>query len=169
MWTKLFWFSPKSVYIMGVWGRIIIEHKSFCFMGFPDSSVGQELACNAGDPGSVPGLGRSTGEGIGDPLQYSWASLVVQLVKNHLQCRRPGFDPWVGNIPWRREWLTTPVFLPGEFHWLYSPWGCKESDTTEWFSLSFCFAESFPWVLFFLVSEEENFNWKVNLEKGIKY
>ena len=49
---------------------------------FPDSSVGKESTCNAGDPGSSPGLGRSAGEGIGYPLQYSWASLVVQLVKN---------------------------------------------------------------------------------------
>ena len=51
-------------------------------MGFPDSLVGKESACNAGDPGSIPGWGRSTGEGIGYPLQYSWASLVAQLVKN---------------------------------------------------------------------------------------
>ena len=47
-----------------------------------------------------------------------------------LQCRRPGLDPWVGKIPWRRERLTTPVFWPGEFHGLYSPWGHKELDTT---------------------------------------
>ena len=52
------------------------------FMGFPDSSVGKESACNAGDSGSIPGSGRSAGEGIGYPLQYSWASLVAQLVKN---------------------------------------------------------------------------------------
>ena len=51
-------------------------------MGFPDSSAGKESACNAGDPGSIPGLGRSAGEGVGYPLQYSWASLVAQLVKN---------------------------------------------------------------------------------------
>ena len=51
------------------------------FQGFPDSSVGKESACNTGDPGSIPGLGRSGGEGIGYPLQYSWASLVAQLVK----------------------------------------------------------------------------------------
>ena len=50
--------------------------------GFPDSSVGTESACSAGDPGSVPGSGRSTGEEIGYPLQYSGASLVAQLVKN---------------------------------------------------------------------------------------
>ena len=49
---------------------------------FSDSSVGKESACNAGDPGSIPGLGRSAGEGIGYPLQYSWASLGAQLVKN---------------------------------------------------------------------------------------
>ena len=50
-------------------------------MGFPGSSAGKESGCNAGDPGSIPGLGRSAREGIGYPLQYSWASLVAQLVK----------------------------------------------------------------------------------------
>ena len=50
--------------------------------GFPDSSVGKESACCAGDPGLIPGSGRSSGEGIGYPLQYSWASLVAQMVKN---------------------------------------------------------------------------------------
>ena len=83
--------------------------------GFPHNSVGKESACNAGYPGSIPGLGRSAGEGIGYPLQCSWASLVAQLVKNCLQCGRPGFDPWVGKIPWRRERLPTPEFWPGEF------------------------------------------------------
>ena len=52
-----------------------------------------------------------------------------------LQCRRPGFDPWVGKIPWRRERLPTPVSWPGESHGLYSPWGHKESDGTKWLSL----------------------------------
>ena len=50
-------------------------------MGFPDSSAGRESACNAGDPGSIQGSGRSPGEGIGYPLQYSWASLIAQTVK----------------------------------------------------------------------------------------
>ena len=45
-------------------------------------------------------------------------------------------SPGVGKIPWRREQLPTPVFWPGEFHGLYSPWGHKKSDTTEWLSLS---------------------------------
>ena len=52
------------------------------------------------------------------------------------RCKRRGFDPWVGKIPWRRAWQPTPVFLPGEFHGQrnlagYSPWGHKESDTSE--------------------------------------
>jgi len=99
--------------------------------GFPDGSTGKESSCNAGDPGLIPGLGRSSGEGIGYPLQYSWTSMVAQLVKNPLQCWTPGFDPSVEKIPWKRERLPTPVFWPGEFHRLYSPWGHKESDTTE--------------------------------------
>ena len=61
---------------------------------------------------------------------------MAQLVKNSPQCRKPGFDPWVGKIPWRKERLPTPVFWPGEFHELYSPWGHKESETTEELSLS---------------------------------
>ena len=53
-----------------------------------------------------------------------------------LQCGEPGFDPWVGNIPRRRKWQPTPVFLPRKFHRQrslagYSPWGRKESDMTE--------------------------------------
>ena len=51
-------------------------------LDFPGSSAGKEPARNAGDPGSIPGLGRSPGEGIGYLLQCSWVSLVVQLVKN---------------------------------------------------------------------------------------
>ena len=52
------------------------------YQGFPGGSVGKESASNAGDPGLIPGSGRSPGEGIGYPFQYSWASLVTQLVKN---------------------------------------------------------------------------------------
>ena len=66
---------------------------------FPDSSVGKESACNAGDPGSIPGSGRFTGERIGYPFQYSWASLVAQLVKNLPTM----WETWVGKIPWKRE------------------------------------------------------------------
>ena len=65
-------------------------------MGFPDSSVGKESACNAGDPSSIPGVGRSPEEGIGYPLQYSWASLVAQLVKNLPVMR----ETWVRSLGW---------------------------------------------------------------------
>ena len=75
------------------------------FKGFPRSSVGKESTCNTGDPGLIPGLGRSPGEGIGYPLQYSWASLVALLVKILPERGRPVFDPWVGKVPWRRERL----------------------------------------------------------------
>ena len=82
--------------------------------GHLGSSAGKESACNAGNPGSIPAWGRSPGEGIDYPLQYSLASLVALLVKKvHPQCGRAGFDPWVGKIPWRRVWQPTPVFLPG--------------------------------------------------------
>ena len=60
------------------------------------SSVGEESACNAGDPGLIPGLGRPTREGIGYPLKYSWASLVAQLVKNRLAMQ----ETWVQSLDW---------------------------------------------------------------------
>ena len=50
------------------------------------------------------------------------------------------FNTWVGKIPFRKERLSTPVFWPGEFHGLYSPWGCKESASTEQLSLSLSMA-----------------------------
>ena len=103
---------------------------------FPGSSVGKESACNAGDTSLIPESGRSTGEGMGYPLQYSWASLVAQLLKNPPAMREAWFSPGVGKITWRREQLPTPVFWPGEFHGLYSPWVYKESNTTEQLSLS---------------------------------
>ena len=65
-------------------------------MGFPDSSVGKESSCNAGDPGSISGSGRSTGEGIGYPLQYSWSSLMAQLVKNPPTMQ----ETWVQSLGW---------------------------------------------------------------------
>ena len=104
-------------------------------------------------------------------FEHSWASLIVQLVKNCLQCRRPQFDSWVRKMHWRRDRLPTPVFLgfpcdlagkeyvcktswrreslptpvlwPREFHRLDSPWGCKESDSTEQLSLSHSLALPF--------------------------
>ena len=74
--SKYFMYSQNTLCIH----KIVVYfpmHK-----GFPDSSVGKESACNSGDPSSIPGSGRSAGEEIGHPLQYSWVSLVAQLVKN---------------------------------------------------------------------------------------
>ena len=105
---------------------------------FPDSSVGKESTCNAGDSSSIPGLGRSSGEGIGYPLQYSWASLVAQLVKNPPAMWEtwvlPGYDSWIGKVSWKRERL---LLLLSHFsrvrlfvtHGLYSPWNSPGQNT----------------------------------------
>ena len=86
-------------------------------------SVDKESACNAGEPGSIPGSGRSTGEGIGYPLQYSWASLVAQLVESHVGDR--------GSIPGLERSSGEGKGYPFQYSGLYSPWGPKELDTTE--------------------------------------
>ena len=76
--------------------EISVHHNNY----HADSSVGKESACNEGDPSSIPGLGRFNGEGIGYPLQYSWASLVAQLVEN-LPCNAAdlGLIPGLGRSP----------------------------------------------------------------------
>ena len=88
--SKYFMYSQNTLCIH----KIVVYfpmHK-----GFPDSSVGKESACNSGDPSSIPGLGRSPGEGIGYPLQYSWASLGPQLVKNPPAMH----ETWVQSLGW---------------------------------------------------------------------
>ena len=64
--------------------------------GLPGGSAGKESACDAGEPSSMPGLGRTPGEGIGYPLQYSRASLAAQTVKNLLAMQ----DTWVRSLGW---------------------------------------------------------------------
>ena len=104
-------------------------------MGFPDSSVGKESACNAEDPSLIPRLGRSTREGIGYPLQYSWASLVAQLVKNLCAMQ----EAWVQSLSWEgpleKEKATHSSILAWRILWTEEPgrlWsmGSQESDTT---------------------------------------
>ena len=92
-------------------------------MAFPGSSAGKESACNAGDPCLITGSGRSSGEGIGYPFQYSWASLVAQMVKNLRALRDLGSTPGLGRFPWRRAWQPTPVFLPRKSPWTKEPGG----------------------------------------------
>ena len=65
-------------------------------LGFPGSSAGKESICNTGNPGSIPGSGRSTGEGIGYPLQHSWASFVAELVKDLPAMQ----ETWVQSLGW---------------------------------------------------------------------
>ena len=130
------------------------NYRLFFTMGFPGGSEVKASACNAGYLGLIPGLGKSPGEGNGNPLQYyclenpmdrgAWRGTDHRVAKNQTQrlhfhfhqCRRHGFDPWVGKIPWRRKWQPTPIFLPGKSHGQrslvgYTLQGSKESDTTE--------------------------------------
>ena len=85
---------------------MVLIEVSFITEGFPHSSVGKESTCNAGDPSSIPGLGRSTGEGKGFSLQYSWASLVAQLVKNP-PAMRALQNSCLGNSMDRGDWQAT--------------------------------------------------------------
>ena len=102
---------------------------------YPGSSAGKESACNAGDPGLIPGSGSSPGEGIGHPHQYSWASLVA-LVKNPPAM----LETWVWSLGWENpleEGMATYSsilawrILMNRGGWQASPWSCEESDMTE--------------------------------------
>ena len=111
--------------------RIKLDLSLIPYRGFPDSSVGKESACNARDPGLIPGSGRSAGEGIGYLLQYSWASPCGSAGKESTcNVGDLGLISRLGRSPGEGEWLPTPVFWPREFHGLY-PWGHKESDMAE--------------------------------------
>ena len=99
------------------------------------TSVGKESACNAGDPSLIPGLGRSSGEGIGYSRQYSWASLVAQMAKNPSAM----WETWVPSLGWEdplEEGMATHYsFLPGESAQTEEPGRLQsmgsESDVTE--------------------------------------
>ena len=95
-------------------------------MGFSDSSVGKESTCNAGDSSSIPGRGRSSGEGIGYPLQYSWASLVAQLVKNPPAM----WETCVRSLGWEDPLEMVKATHSSILAWR-TPWGHKELDMTE--------------------------------------
>ena len=104
--------------------------------GCPDSSVGKELSCNAGDLGLIPRSGRSAGEGIGYSLQYSWASLVAQLVKNLCAMQ----ETWVRSLDWEdpleKGKATHSSIVAREFHGLYSLWGHKSRTRLNDFHFS---------------------------------
>ena len=100
-------------------------------MGFPENSVGKESTCNAVDAGSIPGSGRSPAEGMGYPLQYSWASLVAQLVKNPPTM----WKTWVLSLGWEdpleKGKATYSSILAWKIPWTVKSVGSQESDTTE--------------------------------------
>ena len=94
-----------------------LQIRDLALEGFPDSSVGKGSTCNAGNPSLIPGLRRSAGEGIGYSLQYSWASLVAQLIKNPPAMRETrvqslgwedpldkGMATHSSNLGWRIPW-----------------------------------------------------------------
>ena len=109
--------------------------------GFPGSSAGKESACNAGDPGLIPGSWRSPGERIGYPLQYSWASLVAQLVKNlpamqetwvqslgwedPLEKGKATHSILARRIPWTVDGVAKTRIWLSDFHFPRSKHGCK--------------------------------------------
>ena len=106
--------------------------------GLPHNSVGKESTSNAGDPSSIPRSGRSAGEGIGYPLQFSWASLVAQLVKESAcNARDLGSIPGLGRSP--GEGKGHPLQYSGlENSVDCIVHGVAESDTTEQLSVVLC-------------------------------
>ena len=103
-------------------------------IGLP--SIVKESSCNVRDPGLIPGSERSSGEGIGYPLQPSWASLVAQLVKSPPAM----WETWVQSLDWENPLekgkVTHSSILAWRIPWR-SPWGRKELDVTELLSLHF--------------------------------
>ena len=104
---------------------------------FSDSSAGKESTCNAGDPGSTPEPGRAPGEGIGYPLQCSWTSLCSAGKESACNTRDLSLVPGLGRFP-GEETATHSSILAWRIPWTI-PWGHKELDMTEQFSLSFSF------------------------------
>ena len=99
-------------------------------MGFSDTSVGKESACNAGDPSLIPGLGRSAGEGIGYPLQYPWASLMSQVVKNLPAMQ----ETWVQSLGWEDPLEKGKATHSSILDWRI-PWNCIVHGVTMGWTL----------------------------------
>ena len=122
---------------------LYFTHGSVYLPDFPGSSAGKESFCNAGDSGLILGLERSPGEGIGYPLQYSWASLVAQMVKNSPAM----WKTWVRSLGWQDPLEEGMETYSSILAWRipmdrclagYSPWGRNKSDTAEWLSTAQC-------------------------------
>ena len=138
-WRSLVCCSP-----WGRWGSDTTERLHFHALEkkmAPHSSVLAWRIPGMGEPGGLLPMGsHRVGHDWSDlAIAAAWCNLGLpwwlSWQRIHLQGGRPGFDPWVGKIHWRRESLPIPVFGPGKFHGLYSPLGHNESDTTEPLSL----------------------------------
>ena len=118
-----------------LWGRRESDTTEATWQQQQQIVVIKGSACNAGWSWLIAESGRSAGEGIGCLLQYPLASIVTQLVKNPCAI----LETWDWSLIWEdpleKGRLPTPVFWPGEFHGLYSPWGRKVSDMIERLSL----------------------------------
>ena len=99
------------------------------FLGFPGSSAGKDSTCNAGDPALIPGLGSSPREGIGYPLQYPWASLVAQMVKNLPAM----WETWVRSLGWEgpleESMATHSSILAWRILWTEEPGGLQSKGS----------------------------------------
>ena len=139
-------WSPKGLSCTSLWPTLlawlgssppsfwwtILRAQSY----FTGSSAGKESTYNGRDAGSIPGSGRFPGEGIGYPLQYSWASLVAQTVKNLPAMQEIWVQTGLGRSAGEGNGYPLQYSDLGEFHGLYSPWGGKESDNPGQLSLS---------------------------------
>ena len=96
-------------------------------VGFPGGSDGKESTCNAGDPSSIPGSGTPPGEGIGYPLQYSWASLVAQLVKNPPAM----WETWVQSLGWEDPLEKGKAAHSSILAWRI-PWTVESMGSQSW-------------------------------------
>ena len=135
LWTALFcapW--PNLPVIPGISWLATFSFQSSIMKRTSFWGVNSEMSCRSSQNHSSPGSGRSAGEGIGYPLQYSWASLVAQLVKNLPAV----WETWVQSLGWKdpleKGMATHSSFLAWRIP-LTSPWGHKELDTTERLSL----------------------------------
>ena len=119
IWGKREHRSPWTIaYICSCWTEVARS-----------SSAGKESTCKAGDPGLIPGLGRSPGEGIGYPLQYSWASLVAQMVRNPPAMQ----ETWVRSLGWEDplgEGMATHCsVLAWRIPWTEEPGGLQSMES----------------------------------------
>ena len=131
----MFWLMIKLW--KGLWDQLLLQLLIITSCKTPQNQPTEGSICNKQNLGnrvsdSIVTLLLSVLE-----LQNVWASLVAWMVKCLPTIRETWFNPWVGKITWRRKWQPASVFMPGKSNGLrslvgYSPWGCKESDMTEW-------------------------------------